>query len=350
MVEGRLAAYLVTNPVDQYYLTGFSGEDGATVIGLDGVWLITDGRFDEQADREAPWASKVVRKKSIGDELTRLARRLHWRGRHVGIQADHLSLAQASAFAKACRPARLVRAKPIVNDLRLCKDAHELRETRRAVAVAQDAFVATCRAIRIGMTERQVAARLEYEMLRRGAMGAAFPSIVAEGPNASLPHARPGDRRIRRGSLLLIDWGAVVGHYRSDLTRVVFIRTIRPRFRRMYAAVLEAQRRAIEVVRAGVSTQAVDRAARSYLKSVGYGKAFKHGTGHGLGLNVHEAPSLSRRQPVDLRAGMVVTIEPGVYVPGVGGVRIEDDILVTQGGAEVLTTLSSNLDEMVIRG
>lgn len=350
MAGQRLAAYLVTNPADQYYLTGFAGEDGATVITTDGVYLITDGRFDEQADREASWARKIVRKASISDELTKLCGRLRWRGRRIGFQADHATVAQASAFRRALRPARFVRARPITNDLRLCKDEQELSVIRRAIVVAQDAFKATCRAIRIGMTESQVASRLEFEMQRRGAMGAGFPTIAAEGSNASLPHARPGDRRIRAGSLLLIDWGARVDHYHSDLTRVVFVRTIRPRFRRMYEAVLEAQRHAIRAVRAGVSTQTVDRAARSYLKSVGYGKEFKHSTGHGLGLHVHEAPSLGRRLPVVLRPGMVLTIEPGVYIPGVGGVRIEDDILVRQDGAEVLSTLTTDLHEMVIRG
>lgn len=348
MARGRLSAYLITNPIDQIYLTGFTGEDGAAVITAEKVYLVTDGRFDEQADREAPWAKKILRSKSIGDELSRLGKRLRWR--RVGFQADHVTVAQSLAYRKALRPAQLVRAKAIVNDLRLCKDEPELRATLRAIEVAQDAFRATCKAIRIGMTERQIAARLDYEMQRRGASGSAFPTIVAEGPNASLPHACPGDRRVRAGSAILIDWGAVVGHYRSDLTRVVFIRRIRARFRRMYAAVLEAQRRAIAAVRPGASTMAVDRAARSYLKSVGYGKAFTHSTGHGLGLNVHEAPSLSRRSPVSLRAGMVVTIEPGVYIRGVGGVRIEDDVQVTQDGVRVLTSLSADLDDMVIRG
>ncbi len=348
MAKGRLSAYLITNRIDQIYLTGFTGEDGAAVVTADRVYLITDGRFDEQADREAPWAKKIIRSKGISDELTKLRKRLRWK--RVGFQADCLTVAQLSAFRKALKPARLVRAKPIVNDLRLCKDDHELRTTRRAIEVAQDAFRATCRAIRVGMTEREIAARLEYEMQRRGASGPAFPTIVAEGANAALPHARPGDRRIRPGSAILLDWGALVDHYRSDLTRVVFVRRIPARFRRMYAAVLEAQRRAIAAVRPGTTTRAVDRAARSYLKSVGFGKAFTHSTGHGLGLDVHEAPSLGRRNPVTLKPGMVVTIEPGVYVRGIGGVRIEDDVQVTRDGAKVLSSLSADLNEMVIRG
>ena len=348
MARSRLSAYLVTRHVDQLYLTGFSGEDGAVVVTPETVFIITDGRFAEQATRETPWARRIVRKKGINDELARLRKRLRWR--RIGFQADHVTVAQASLLRKAVRPAGLVRAGPIVNDLRLAKDDEEIAAIRRAVRVAEEAFVATRRAIRIGMTERQIAARLEYEMIKRGAAGSAFPTIVAEGRNSSLPHARPGDRRVHEGSILLIDWGAVVGHYRSDLTRVLFVRRIPPRFRRMYSAVCEAQRRAILAVRAGVGPRAVDRAARSYLQSAGFGKAFVHATGHGLGLDVHEVPSLSRRTRAPLRAGMVVTVEPGVYVPGLGGVRIEDDVLVTQDGAEVLTTLSKDLDDMVIRG
>jgi Xaa-Pro aminopeptidase len=187
-------------------------------------------------------------------------------------------------------------------------------------------------------------------MQRRGASGSSFPTIVAEGPSSSLPHYRAGDRRVREGSAILIDWGATVAHYRSDLTRVLFVRRIPPRFGRIYAAVLEAQRRAIRAIRPGATTCDVDAAARRYLTSVGYGKAFVHATGHGLGLDVHEMPSLSRRLSEPLRAGMVVTIEPGVYLPGVGGVRIEDDVLVTPQGVQVLSDPSADAAEMVIRG
>lgn len=348
MAQHRLSAYLVTYPVDQLYLTEFTGEDGAVLVTADRVYLITDGRFDEQADQEAPWARKIVRRKGIGDELAKLGKRLRWR--RVGFQAEHVTVTQAAAYRKALRPAALVRRRPILGDLRICKDARELAAIRRAIDVAQRGFEATRRAIRIGMTEREIAARLEFEMRRRGASGASFPTIIAEGPNSSLPHARPGDRRVRSGSVILLDWGATVDHYRSDLTRVLFVRTIPARFRRMYGAVLEAHDRAIRAVRAGVRTSDVDAAARSSLRAAGFGKAFTHSTGHGLGLDIHEAPGVGRRLPVVLKPNMVITIEPGVYVPGVGGVRIEDDVRVTEDGAEVLTSLTTDLDRMVIRG
>jgi Xaa-Pro aminopeptidase len=269
MADANLPAYLVTNPPDQYYLTGFTGEDGAALITPRQVYLLTDGRFTEQARVEAGWANARIRIKGLSDELTKLARRLGFD--RLGIQPNHLTLRMADTIRKAIRPARLVKAKPIADNLRLRKDPAEIQAIRRAARVAQDAFHATRRAIRIGMTEREIAARLEYEMQRRGAAGPAFPTIVAEGPSAALPHYRPAARRIRPGSLILIDWGATVDHYRSDLTRVLFVRTISPRFRRIYRAVAEAQRRAIQAVRPGASTRDVDGAARRYLRSAGLG-------------------------------------------------------------------------------
>ncbi|MBN1490574.1 MAG: aminopeptidase P family protein [Phycisphaerae bacterium] len=348
MADGRLSAYVVSAPTDQFYLAGFTGEDGVVVVTARRLYLVTDGRFTIQAAREAPWAKAIIRKAGIGAELSRLQLRHRWC--RVGFQAEHATVKQAAIWRKAVSPARLTQSKPITAELRNRKDPAEVVAIRRAIDVAEAAFKVTCRTVKIGMTERQVAARLEFEMQKRGASGPSFPTIVAVGSNAALPHARPGSRRIASGSAILIDWGATVDGYRSDLTRVVFVRTIRPQFRRMYIMVHEAQRRAIAAVSSGVEARMVDRAARSYLASVGYGKAFTHSTGHGLGLDVHEGPSLARRGSATLEAGMVVTVEPGVYVPGVGGVRIEDDILVTGSGCEVLSTLSTNLDDMVIRG
>jgi Xaa-Pro aminopeptidase len=202
--------------------------------------------------------------------------------------------------------------------------------------------------IRIGMTERQLAAELLYQMLRRGASGASFPIIVAEGSASSLPHAQAGDRKIRVGSPVLIDWGALVDHYCSDLTRVIFIRKIPIRFRRMYQNVLAAQAAGIAAIRPGVPFEKVDAQARGVLKREGMDKAFSHGLGHGIGLDIHEAPRLSKKSKGDLKAGMVVTVEPGVYYPGLGGVRIEDDVLVTEDGCRLLTHLPKVLDEMIV--
>ncbi len=337
----RLPGYLLTNRTDQIYLTGFTGEDGAALITPRRVYLITDGRFAETADLEAPWAIKVVR---TGDLAAAAARTVKRCGiRKLSVQADHTSLRMYQQLRRALRPTRVVTAPPIVNQLRLCKDEEEINRLRQAVRVAQQAFHAILRAIRIGIAEREVAAKLEFEMRRRGATSASFPVVVAAGANASQPHARAGAGEIRSGCTLLLDWGAEVDFYRSDLTRVVFIGRIPARFRRVYEVVLEAQRRAIDAIRPGVRTCDVDAAARAYVRAAGFGDYFVHGLGHGIGLDVHEPPRLNRQSKDRLEAGMVVTVEPRVYLPGAGGVRIEDDVLVTPDGYEVLSDLPKDI-------
>jgi Xaa-Pro aminopeptidase len=341
-----LDGYLVTNRTDQYYLTGFDGEDGAVLLLPDRVCLITDGRFKDEVVIDAPWATAVVRTGSLPEAIERLVRR--YRVRRLGFQPELLSVQSHAILRRRLRPARLVPLPDLVTQLRLLKDEGEVAALEKAARVAEDAFRTLLRKLRPGMTEIEVAARLEYEMHRRGASGPSFPTIVAEGPNSALPHARPGDRRIRVGSALLIDWGATVDRYRSDLTRVVFIRRIPPRFRRMYENVLAAQAEAIEAVAPGVRMCDVDARARRLLTRAGMGRQFSHGLGHGVGLDIHEAPRLAKKVTDRLAAGMVVTAEPGVYYPGVGGVRIEDDVLVTEKGHRIMTSLPKELDDMVI--
>jgi Xaa-Pro aminopeptidase len=310
------------------------------------VQVISDSRFEQSLDREAPWARKWMRKGSLTDEIARACRAL--RLERVAVQPEDMTLATFRDLAKKFRPRRLVKAPDIVRKLRRIKDAGELAALRKALDIAQAAFEATCGTIRAGQTELQMAARLEYEMKVRGATAPSFPTICAEGPNASLPHARAGMRRAKRGSAILFDWGARCGQYCSDLTRVVFIGTIPPKMARVYEIVLEAQVRAIADIRPGRRVCDVDEVARGHIRKRGYGERFGHGLGHGLGLDVHEAPALSWRSQEPLEAGMVVTVEPGIYLPGVGGVRIEDDVLVTPKGGQVLSRLPKDLTEMVI--
>ncbi|GMU21938.1 MAG: putative cytoplasmic peptidase PepQ [Phycisphaerae bacterium] len=342
-----VSGYLVTNRVDQFYLTGFNGEDGAALILPERVYLLTDGRFQEEAAHQAPWAKAVVRRGHLHESLEKVVRR--HRMKTMGFQPSWLTVESHAKFRKALRPTRLVAMPPVPGELRQSKDQAEVAVIERAIRVAEDAFQAVIGRIRIGMTEHELAAALQHEMIRRGASGPSFPVIVAEGPNSSLPHAQPGHRRIREGSAILIDWGATVDHYRSDLTRVVFVRRIPPRFRRMYENVLTAQAAAIGAIRPGVRMCDVDAAARKSLKRAGMDRQFTHGTGHGLGLDIHEPPRLGLKVTETLRPGMVVTVEPGVYFPGIGGVRIEDDVLVTETGCRVLTRLPKDLAAMVIR-
>lgn len=341
-----LDGYLVTSPLDQFYLTGFDGEDGAALILLNKVYLITDGRFEESAERIAPWAQVFVRKCPLIKALSRIARRL--RLKRIGFDPATMTVQNLLAFRQAIAPARLVSLPGPVGDLRLLKDATEVAAIEKAIQVAEEGFKRVIRRLRVGMTEREIAADLHHEMVRLGASDASFPIIVAEGANSSLPHAMPGNRQIHSGSAILLDWGATVSHYRSDLTRMVFVHRIPPRFLRMYRGVLAAQMEAIQAIRPNVRMCDVDRRARQCLRQARLDRYFTHGTGHGLGLEIHEAPRLARRIQDELRPGMVVTVEPGVYFPGVGGVRIEDDVLVTETGCRVLTTLAKDLDSMVV--
>ncbi len=341
MKSGRASAYLVTKFADYFYLTGFSGEDSAALITPRDVYVLTDGRFLEEIKEEVPWAKVRLRKGLLNDEIVLACEELGVK--RLAVQSAHLSVDDHAELKKRARGTRIVLAPPITSTLRRLKDESEIATLRRAIRVAEEAFEAARRTIRAGQTELQLAARLEYEMKTRGASSPAFPTICAEGPNAAAPHARPGSREIKRGSAVLFDWGARVDHYCSDLTRMVFVGSIPSRLREAYAVVLEAQTTGIEAVRAGRRMCDVDEAARAVVRKAGYAEKFTHGLGHGLGLDVHEAPSLSWRSKEELEPGMVVTVEPGIYLPGVGGIRIEDDVLVTEKRPRVLTTLDKSM-------
>jgi len=346
MAEKHLPAYLLTDRMDGYYLTGFTGEDSAVLVLPRRVYVITDRRFDESFTHECPWATKVLRERLLDEAVGKLLVKLHLP--RVGVQPDRMTLELHDSLRRTARAVRLVKAPLIVNRQRVLKDESELRVMDQAIRIAQDAFEATCRTIRLGQTEQQLAARLEYEMQLRGATGASFPTIVAEGANASLPHAFPGQRQVRKGSAILFDWGAIHGFYCSDLTRMVFVGSIPLKIRKIYGVVQEAKKQATEAIRPGARMCDVDAVARDHIKKAGYGKYFGHGLGHGLGLAVHEAPSLSWRSQEKLQAGMVVTVEPGIYLPGVGGVRLEDDVLVTEKGFRQLSRLGEDLEGAVV--
>ena len=299
--------------------------------------LLTDGRFDEAADRETPWARKILRKKR--DAATNAKEIKRCRIERLGFNPAQMSVADHKALKKLAAPTRLVSMDDVLTPLRAIKDAGEVRRMRQSIRVAERAFEKVRKWLKPGVTERNIAARLVYEMQKLGAQGETFPSIVAAGPNSSLPHAMPGDRELRRNEVLLFDWGAHVDWYGSDLTRVVWLGRISPRIRKIFAVVREAHDRAIDAVQPGVTAHAVDRIAREIIRKAGYGKHYNHALGHGLGLVAHEHPRIGKGTQTLLEAGMVITIEPGIYLPGVGGVRLEDVVLVTKTGCEVLSTL-----------
>jgi Xaa-Pro aminopeptidase len=274
------------------------------------------------------------------------------RVRAIGVQAEHFTLAHQSAFAKALG-GRSIKAIPHVPaGLRAVKDAGEIRAIRRSIRVAERAFKEMFSQGKrgfVGRCEREVAAELDYRMRLAGASAPAFETIVAAGPHASRPHYRPGGRRIAPDEAVLIDWGAMTDCYCSDLTRVVFTGRIPPKIAEIYEVVLRAQVAGIAAVRAGRACGAVDAAARDVIGRAGWGDNFTHGLGHGIGREIHELPGLVSRMKTRLRAGMVVTVEPGIYLPGVGGVRIEDDVLVSVDGPVRLGSLPTAARAMVLR-
>jgi len=339
-------AFLLTNPADYFYLTGFTGDESAVMLTPRDVYIISDRRFEEQIKHECPWARTYMRRGLLNAEIAKACADL--KVRKLAVQSENLTLADKAEIERLAKPVKTVATPAVVRGLRKLKDATEVAAMRKAIRVAEVAFEAARRTIKPGQTELHMAAQLEFEMKSRGASGPSFPTICAEGPNAALPHAHPGKRKARRGSAILFDWGARVGGYCSDLTRMVFVGSIPPRIRTIYRIVLDAQLAAISDIRPGRRMCEVDAVARRWIERAGYEKQFSHGLGHGLGLDVHEAPSLSWRSDEELVAGMIVTVEPGIYLPGVGGVRIEDDVLVTPTGCKVLTHLDKRMEDAVI--
>ncbi len=344
----RVDALLVTNPRDIRYLTNFVGDDSWAIVQASAtrVHVLSDSRFDEQISIEAPHVIAHMRKTGLPEELARVAEE-HGIGR-IGLQSGYVTLATRKALEKKLGAKYLKDVEDGLLTQRAIKDKTEIAAIRKAGEIQQEAFKRLLRTLRAGQTEYQIAAQLEYEMRMLGADGPSFPTIVAAGANASLPHAIPGKAKLQRNNILLIDWGARYNGYCSDMTRVIALGKMPPKIREIYQIVLDAQLAGIAAIKPGASLKEVDAAARSVIEQAGYGDYFGHGLGHGLGLNIHEQPSLGKRVKGELEPGHVVTVEPGIYLPGIGGVRIEDDVLVTDRGRKVLTSLPKDLDSAMI--
>ena len=341
-------ALLVNNPRDIRYLTGFAGDDSWLLVRKRAATLhvISDFRFEQELARAAPHVRAMMRTGSLAEALAGLVRRL--RVGRVAMQSSRVTLAQRKTLVKHMGAGSLLAVDAGMLDQRGVKGREEVTAIRRAIRIQEEAYRHTLAYIKPGRTELQIAARIEYEMRQLGSDGAAFPTIVAVGSNASLPHAVPGNRKVRNGSVVLIDWGARSGGYCGDLTRVVAVGRMSPKLRRVYSIVLKAQRAAIDAVAPGKTLAEIDRVARDVIAKAGYGPRFGHSLGHGIGLSVHEQPVLSQRAKGVLEPGNVVTVEPGIYLPGSLGVRIEDDVLVTERGRRVLSQLPSDLESAVV--
>jgi len=343
-----LDGILITNPVNVTYLTGFTGEDSYLACGPKQAVLISDGRFTLQIREECPDVEAFIRPTTVRmpEAVAKVVRRLGWL--QVGFESESLSVQLHSRLTETLKAVNLVSTRGVVEQLRVIKDSEEVARIREAVSQAERAFTIIRAGLSATQTERQIQNELEYHMRRLGASGTAFPSIVASGPRAALPHAVPMDRPVENAPCLLIDWGARTRGYCCDLTRVLLRNRIPPKLRTIYQVVFEAQKAAISVIRPGVSAAEVDRAARSVIENARLARYFNHGLGHGIGLQVHEEPRLSPASKDILRAGMVVTVEPGIYIPDFGGVRLEDDVVVTREGCEVLTRVPKQIEEMTV--
>ena len=337
---------LETHPPNIYYLTGFTGDSGILLVQPASVTLFTDGRFTIQAKEEAPGVRTHIHRG--GPLVAAIAAYLRRKNRiRAAISPSRLNLANWTILKKAAgKEVRWLAVDGLVDRLRTIKDASEIDRIRDAAQVGSEVMEEVIRLVRPGVTELDLAAEIGYRMRRKGASGESFEAIVAAGTRSALPHARPTARQIGKNELVVLDLGAILRRYCSDLTRTVYLGRAPSRVRRWYQAVLEAQAAARDVVRPGVTTGAVDAAARGLLQRKGLGRYFVHSTGHGIGLEIHEDPRLARGQKAPLETGNVVTLEPGVYIEGVGGIRIEDDILVTPRGTEVLTTAARELLEI----
>ena len=325
------------------YLTGFTGSTGAALITPREAVLLVDFRYVEQARIEAPGFEVVQVPRQASEALAEAVRAREIR--RLGFEADGLTVRQRDELARLLQPVEMVPVEGI-DRLRWVKEPDELERIRRAAQVADAAFDHILGYLRPGATERDVATELEFFMRRHGAEREAFSSIVASGARSSLPHGRASDKPLGAGEFVTLDFGAVVDGYHSDCTRTVVLGSASDSQREIYDLVLRAQTAALQGLRPGLSGRDADALARQVIADAGHGEHFGHGLGHGVGLAIHEGPTLSPREEAVLEPGMVVTVEPGVYLPGWGGVRIEDLVVLTPDGCEVLTRAPKRLMEL----
>jgi len=351
--ECQVDALLVLNPANRRYLSGFRAEDGSCeesagglIVSRDHLILATDGRYRLQAEREAQGFEVLTYRRGLEEALP------EWLPptgiRRLGFESARMSVRQFGRLeghlAAGPHPVTLVATEDIVERLRRVKHPEEIEATRRAVACAEGAFDALRGWLRPGVTEKAIARRLEEAMRAGGAEGPSFPIIVAAGPNSALPHATPGDRAVQAGEPLLLDWGARLDGYCSDLSRTLVLGRPDRRFQEVFAVVAEAQAQAVEALFHSSSGREVDAVARRHIADAGFPEAFGHSLGHGTGLDIHEAPRLSPHTDDHLEPGMIVTVEPGIYLEGWGGVRLENQVLLTPQGPEILNRLPLALD------
>jgi Xaa-Pro aminopeptidase len=331
---------LVTSAVNRRYLSGFTGSSGYLLITRDEAVLLSDFRYKTQAPSQAPEFVFVehglIPEESIRDKAAALGIRT------LAYEDHDLTVAGFRKLADKLADFDLVPAGKLVETIRMVKDDGELAVMKEACAIADRAFEHMLNALKPGMTEKEAALELEFFMRREGASGTSFDTIIASGERSALPHGKASDRVMGPGEFVTLDFGAYFEGYCSDITRTVVLGPATDRHKEIYDIVLEAQLATLDGIRSGMTGREADRIARDIITKYGYGDLFGHGTGHGVGLEIHEEPRLSKGGDIVLEPGMTVTVEPGIYIPGFGGVRIEDDIVVTENGVQLLTHAPKN--------
>ena len=333
---------LINNPQNRYYMSGFTGTAGTILITKKDAVLITDFRYTEQAKSQASNYEIVEhgtpKIKALKAELERL------KINKLGFEAKQVRYQQYQRYKEKLDAVELVPTENVIKDLRKIKDESEIKEIKKAVKVADQAFEHIVDYIKPGMTEKELSLELEYFMKQQGATKNAFDFIVASGKRGALPHGVATEKKIAKGEMITFDLGCIYSHYNSDLTRTIILGAApTEKQEEVYNTVLEAQLAAIKAIEPGKTGEEIDQVARQIIVDAGYGDNFGHGLGHGVGLEVHEEPRLAKTADEELEVGMVVTVEPGIYLPDWGGVRIEDIVVVTEDGCEILTSVAKDL-------
>jgi Xaa-Pro aminopeptidase len=348
MKQLGLDALLLTHAPDVAYLTDFTGDDSFAIITDKDIHLVSDFRYQEQIEMECGWVKVTIRDGKMADAVANVLGGI--KSKKLGFEADFTTVGQLDGLVASLKQAKV--AQPdltpldnVMSNIRKIKDDNEIDLVRKSVALAEEAFTAVREMIQVGLTENHMAGLLVSELRSRGAMRESFPVIVASGAHSSLPHYQPGEATIQKDAPLLIDWGALYRGYCSDLTRTLLLGRVHPKIKEIYRVCSEAQQEVLRFMRPGVTTLEADAIARDVISKAGYGAEFGHGLGHGIGREIHELPNLRKTGPSDeLRPGMIVTVEPGIYIKGLGGVRIEDDVLITHSGCEMLSTLGNTYE------
>lgn len=341
--ERELDGLFITNPYNRRYITQFTGSAGVVLITADEALLITDFRYVEQATKEAEGFTIVKHETDIVDELKKQLDRLQVN--RLGFEAEHMTVAEFRNYESKLQ-CELITTKNIIEQFRMTKTAEEVAIIKAAAKIADDAFEYILSYIKPGVREIDVANELEYFMRKQGATSSSFDIIVASGVRSSLPHGIASDKIIASGELVTLDFGALYKGYCSDITRTIAIGNISDELKEIYDVVLVAQQKAVAAIKPTMTGIEADAIARDYIADAKYGDYFGHGTGHGIGLEIHEEPRLSPRSKTVLQQHMVVTVEPGIYIPNVGGCRIEDDIVLTATGNERLTLATKELIQL----